>query len=119
MTFFKFQLEYFCNQAELHATLDHCACIWVNLKSDKIPSIHDKDLAVPVTYVVARSHNRLERDSTWIAGASQARFDNPEQLLRPHQIALNTFIQVRSFVVNSLPLLSHVTVLYLSKGYSK
>ena len=22
--FFKFQLEYFCNQAELHATLDHC-----------------------------------------------------------------------------------------------
>ena len=24
MTFFKFQLEYFCNQAELHATLDHC-----------------------------------------------------------------------------------------------
>ena len=25
MAFFKFQLEYFCNQAELHATLDHCA----------------------------------------------------------------------------------------------
>ena len=25
MTFFKFQLEYFYNQAELHATLDHCA----------------------------------------------------------------------------------------------
>ena len=25
MTFFKFQLEYFSKQAELHATLDHCA----------------------------------------------------------------------------------------------
>ena len=24
MTFLKSQLEYFCNQAELHATLDHC-----------------------------------------------------------------------------------------------
>ena len=74
-----------------------------NLKSDKIPSIHDKDLAVPVTYVVSRPHNRLEGDSARIAGASQARFDNPEQLLRPHQIALNTFTQVRSFVVSSLP----------------
>ena len=25
MTFLKSQLEYFCNQAELHATLPHCA----------------------------------------------------------------------------------------------
>ena len=77
--------------------------IVVNLNSEKIPSIHDKDLAVPVAYVVARPHNRLERDSARIAGASQARFYYPEQLLRPHQIALNTFTRVWSFVVNSLP----------------
>ena len=27
MTFVKFQLEYFCIQAELHATLDHCGML--------------------------------------------------------------------------------------------
>ena len=37
MTFFKFQLEYFCNQAELHATLDHCA-----------EALHDTPIPTPL-----------------------------------------------------------------------
>ena len=41
MTFFKFQLEYFCNQAELHATLDHCALGVAHLFGANIALCHN------------------------------------------------------------------------------
>ena len=36
MTFIKFQLEYFCYQAELHATLDHCVLVGRKMKCRRI-----------------------------------------------------------------------------------